>query len=135
MPDIADGGRFIGTRHDERCPKCKETIRKLLERIYGQVEQNFRFEIGTRLEDSNSPCSGKLKVIYELLQNHRGFKEFVKTSTLPYCDFFVPNPGLIVEFDESQHFTVPRRIALENYPSELKLGFSREKWIGLCVKN
>ena len=38
----------------------------------------------------------------------------------------------IVEFDESQHFTEPRKIALENYPIELELGFDRKKWIKLC---
>lgn len=119
--------------HDERCPKCKETIRKLLERIYGKVEQNYRFEIGTHPEDfSNASCYIKLEEIYKILQNHRGFGELVKAKTLPNCDFFVSESGFIVEFDESQHFTLPRRIALENYPSELELGFSREKWITLC---
>ena len=123
------------THHDERCPKCKETIRKLLERIYGEVKQNYKFEVGTRLEDFlDASCYGKLKEIYGALQNHRGFREFVKAATLPHCDFFVPSPGFIVEFDESQHFTLPRRIALEMYPDELELGFNRGKWIALCQK-
>jgi hypothetical protein len=47
----------------------------------------------------------------------------VKSRTLRPCDFFVPNPGFIVEFDESQHFTKPRRIALQNYPEKIELGF------------
>jgi len=111
------------------------TIRKLLERIHGRVEQNYRFEVGTRPEDFlNTSCYGKLKEIYEALQNHRGFREFVKATTLPNCDFFVPNPGFIVEFDESQHFTLPRRISLELYPHELELGFNRGKWIALCER-
>jgi len=119
----------------ERCPKCKETIRELLERIYREVEQNYKFEVGTHLEDFlNTSCYGKLKEIYETLQNHRGFKEFVKATTLPNCDFFIPSPGFIVEFDESQHFTLSRRIALETYPDELELGFNRGKWIALCEK-
>jgi len=121
--------------HDERCPKCKDTIGKLLERIYGRAEQNYKFEVGTHLQDFlNTPCYGKLKEIYEALQNHRGFREFVKATTLPNCDFFIPNPGFVVEFDESQHFTLPRRIALETYPKELELGFNRGKWIALCEK-
>jgi len=122
-------------RHNERCPKCKETIRQLLERIYGKVEQNYKFEIGTRPEDFRGvPFYTALKKIYKALQNYRGFKEFVKAKTLPNCDFFIPNPGFIVEFDESQHFTLPRKIALENYPDELKLGFNKERWIMLCEK-
>jgi hypothetical protein len=121
--------------HDERCSKCKETIRKFLERIYGKVEQNYKFEVGTRPEDFlNTPFYGRLKEVFEVLQNHRGFREFVKAETLMNCDFFIPSPGFIVEFDESQHFTLPRRIALGTYPDELELGFNRGKWIALCEK-
>ncbi|RUM33494.1 MAG: hypothetical protein DSY33_04300 [Archaeoglobus sp.] len=29
---------------------------------------------------------------------------------------------------------MPRKIALERYPSDLELGFNREKWIRLCEK-
>jgi len=122
-------------KHDERCPKCKETIRKLLESIYGEVEQNYKFEVGAHLEDfSDSSCYDKLKEIYEVLQNHRGFREFVKAKTLPNCDFFIPNRSFIVEFDESQHYTLPRKMTLERYPNEIELGFNREKWIALCKK-
>jgi len=93
-------------RHDERCPKCKEIVRRLLEKIYGKVERNYKFEIATRPENfRHTLYYGKLKEIYEALQNHRGFKELVKIMTLPYCDFFVGTLGFIVEFDESQHFT------------------------------
>mgnify|MGYP001133276171 FL=1 len=108
------------THHDERCAKCKETIKKLLEKIYGKVEQNYKFEIGTQPEDfKNTPYYDKLRWIYEALQSHRDFKEFVKAKTLLNCDFFIPNQWFIVEFDETQHFTEPRRIALENYPWDL----------------
>jgi very-short-patch-repair endonuclease len=64
----------------------------------------------------------KLTEIYEALQNFRGFKEFVKAKSLPQCDFFLPKYKFIVEFDESQHFTLPRKITLERYPKELELG-------------
>jgi len=121
--------------HDERCPICKKTIGKLLERICGEVKQNYKLNVGTRLEDFlKTSCYGELKEIYESLQNHRGFRDFVKATTLPNCDFFIPSLGVIVEFDESQHFTLPRRISLEAYPDELELGFNRGKWIALCEK-
>ena len=123
------------THKGERCPKCKETIKRLLEKIYGRVEKNYKFNIGTHIQDfKGKPYYNKLREIHKVLQNHRGFKEFVKTETLPNCDFFVPNPGFIVEFDESQHFTLARKITLEKYPADLKLGFNREKWIRLCKK-
>jgi hypothetical protein len=121
------------THHGERCPKCKETVRELLERVYGKIEQNYKFEVGTHVEDfSNFSCYSRLKEIYEALQDYRGLREFVKAKTLPRCDFFVPYLGFLVEFDESQHFTLPRKLALKMYPNKLELGFSREKWIVLC---
>lgn len=121
--------------HDESCLKCKDIIKKLLEKIYGKVEQNYKVKVGTRPEDFlNISCYGKLKEIYKVLQNHRGFEELVKAKTLPNCDFFVPNPGFVIEFDESQHFTLPRKITLEMYPNELELGFNGERWIALCEK-
>ncbi len=56
-------------------------------------------------------------------------KDFVKAKFFPNNDFFILNSGLIVEFDESQYFTLPRKITLEESPGDLKLGFSREKWM------
>ena len=120
-------------KHNERCPRCKQTIKMMLEKIYNKVEVNYKVKIGTHPEDfQNSLYYNNIKEIYETLQNHRGFNDFVKAKTLPNCDFFLPNPGLIVEFDESQHFTLPRKIALEHYPEKYPLGFDRNKWIELC---
>lgn len=119
--------------HAERCPKCKETVCKLLQKIYGEVEEGYKFETGTMPEDyKDTKHYLNLKGIYEALQIHRGFEEFVRAKTLPNVDFFVPSQNIIVEFDESQHFTVPRKIALEDYPESLELGFDKKKWIRLC---
>lgn len=127
--------KHLKTHHNERCPKCKETIKKLLEKNYGKVEPNYKFKIGKYLEYfSDSIYHDRLKEIYKALQNHRGFKDFIRVKTLPKCDFFIPDPGLIVEFDESQHFTFPRKIALEHYSEELALGFDRKRWMILCEK-
>lgn len=135
---ISDKNRektILDTRHDERCPKCKETIEKLLEKLYGRVEKNFRFDIGTSPENfRDTPFYNKLKEIYGLIQNYRGFKEFVRIDTLPQCDYFIPEARIIVEFDESQHFSQPRKIALSHYPENLKLGYDRKRWIGFCEK-
>jgi copper chaperone CopZ len=119
--------------HDERCAKCKEAVRKLLEMVYGKMEVGYKFETGAMPEDyKDTEHYSNLKSIYEALQNYRGFKEFVKTRTLPNCDFFIPNQKIMIEFDESQHFTLPRRIALEHYPKGLGIGFDKKKWIRLC---
>jgi len=120
--------------HKERCPECKERVKEFLEKIYGEVKTNCKFDLGTTPEDyRDTPYYGRLLEIYRVFQNHRGFRKFVRARTIPRCDFFVPDPGLIVEFDESQHFTIPRRITLEHYP-EIGLGFDSSKWIMLCEK-
>ena len=60
------------------------------------------------------------------------YDNFVKAKRLPRVDFFIPDQKLIVEFDESQHFTEPRAIALGLYPNKDDFGFSLEKWSNLC---
>lgn len=75
-----------------------------------------------------------LRQVYHSLCNFRGHSDFVNTDSLRSYDYFVPDPGLAIEFDESQHFTEPRRISLEEYPDDLALGFDRQRWISLCTK-
>ena len=121
--------------HDERCTECKKTIEGMLKEIYGNVESNYKLEVSTNVEDyKDFPFYQKLKEILLELQKCRGHKDFVRTPTLSRCDFFVPNPGLIVEFDESQHFTSPRKMTLEHYPEKLKLGFDKKRWVVLCER-
>ncbi|MEM3365394.1 MAG: hypothetical protein QXM93_03120, partial [Candidatus Methanomethyliaceae archaeon] len=120
--------------HYERYFFCKETIRKLLEKVYGKVETEFKIDVGTHPKDFiGLPCYEKLKEIYVFLQNFRGNKDFVRSEKLPPCDFYIPSENVVVEFDEKQHFTQPRKITLEHY-SNLDLGFDKKKWIRLCDK-
>lgn len=46
--------------------------------------------------------------------------------------FFGDKWNFIVEFDEIQHFTRFRESTLQNYPSNLRLGFDRNRYIQLC---
>ncbi|WP_128693741.1 hypothetical protein [Methanoculleus taiwanensis] len=111
---------------------CKDTVERLLREIYGEVRRNYRIKIGTLPEDYHGQrIYGQLSTIYSALQNCRGSTEFVRARNIE-ADYFVPEPGFIVEFDESQHFTEPRKIALSYYPSDLKTGFSREAWVKHC---
>ncbi|GAB6283930.1 MAG: hypothetical protein STSR0009_01290 [Methanoregula sp.] len=118
--------------HNERCKECKVRVQELLEKIDGRVITNYRIPVSTKPEDFREhPRYPVLNEIYASLQNHRGFTEFVKASYVD-VDFFLPEQGLIVEFDESQHFTEPRKIALAHYPSDIGIGFSRETWMKHC---
>jgi len=119
--------------HTERCHECKNTVEKMLEKIYGRVETNYKFSIGTSPENfKETPHYEDLKRIFVNLQNYKGNKKFVHKDTLPNCDYFIPNPGFAVEFDESQHFTIPRKIALLSYPYRSKSGFPLAQWISTC---
>jgi hypothetical protein len=61
--------------------------------------------MGTRPEDyGTSGYYGALSAIYRSLQGYRGQPDFVRARTLRACDFFIPDSGFIVEFDETQHF-------------------------------
>jgi hypothetical protein len=123
----------IGESHDERCPFCKDTVFQMLKTIYGEVEKNYHLEAGILPEHySSSQWHPELQAIYNALASHRGFEQFVRAPSLPNCDFYVPKPGFIVEFDESQHFTECRQLTLERYSAFLPIGYDLEDWITHC---
>ena len=123
------------TRHSERCPECKKRVRELLERNYGSCLSNYRFGWRTDLAFYAQTSIGPtLRDVAAVLQTYRGFsiRDFVRSDTLAGCDFWVPDPGFIVEFDESQHFTSLRKLALSVYADDKPLGFPAKRWITLC---
>lgn len=123
------------TVHNERCSSCKRRVGALLKRIYGSVEERKSFDVPARLDAllTRHHALG-LKRVYESLTSLRGHTDLVRRSRMPHCDYFVPKPGFVVEFDESQHFTAPRAAALAAYPDTLRLGFERERWKRLCER-
>ncbi len=119
--------------HNERCKDCKQHVFELLSNIFGDVKRNYNLNLPSKPDSYiNSYFYPYLKKIYISLQSYRGHDKFVYAKRLPNVDFFVVDNQFTVEFDESQHFTTPRRIALMGYPEKLKLGFERHKWIDLC---
>jgi hypothetical protein len=124
----------LARKHNERCKKCKDRVGEFLGHIYGEVREQYGLDLPTNVEGyKDTPFYKDLKKIHTELQNHRGFRHFVNARRLPAVDYFVPDPGFIVEFDESQHFTEPREIALRNYPAAQRLGFPKEKWMSRCA--
>jgi hypothetical protein len=120
-------------QHNERCAECKQSVEQLLASLYGSVVRNARIQIPATPDGLRpSLVQETLREIYAELQEARGFSSFVRCETLPPCDFLVPNPGFIVEFDESQHFTSQRKLTLSLYPPDLHLGFDIVKWMQLC---
>ena len=121
-------------RHTERCADCKTAVERLLAKLYGRVERSPKIDVPATLDGYAPAYRPSLQKVYSALQSMRGFTSFVRSTSLPRCDFLVPSVNVLVEFDESQHFTKCRHTALSNYPDSLSLGFDRVKWIRLCEK-
>jgi hypothetical protein len=49
-------------------------------------------------------------------------------------DYYLPSIGVLIEFDETQHFTSLRSVALRSYPLQVKTGFDKNRWIALADK-
>ena len=125
--------------HTERCKKCKQRVKRLLEKAFNsQVLENYYdddLDLPTRLSDlsqlANPTLLESLCLIFNDLVNYRGFSDFVKRKKLSPVDFYVKNENIIVEFDESQHFTMPRALTFRNYPIK-GFGFSIHFWRQQC---
>lgn len=119
--------------HSAHCHACKERVGELLTAIYGDCRLNSSFPWSSQPEDyRHTPIGELLRRIRAALSDWRGHDDFIKSATMPPCDFFVADPPFILEFDESQHFSRPRLITLELYPETAKLGFSLPRWRHLC---
>lgn len=126
--------------HSESCKKCKAVFLKALRMEFGKVTEQWQSGWPCKLEDVVSlpmiypRAAKKLTTIHHALQNHRGHQDLVKKPKLQPCDYYVEALNCIVEFDESQHFTKPRAIALNLYPRTRELGFSINEWRNRCSR-
>lgn len=124
-------------KHRQSCKECKAKWYEFLADCFGRGEVVHQYSLGlssTIQGWEKHPYFSTLAVIESELKAFRGFRCLVSRKRLPPVDFFVKSVRLIVEFDETQHFTKPREIALERYPGTLTLGFSRGRWLRLCTK-
>lgn len=123
------------SRHNERCPVCKERMGQLLGHLYGRVQKGKSFGIPAHPEilmnRYNIPLLGR---IYDNLASLRHHKDFVHREHLSSCDYFIPEPGFVLEFDETQHFTPARMKSLEQYDATVPVGFAVDRWIDLCKR-
>ena len=124
---------FHEMEHSGHCRSCKERVRQMLVALYCDSRTNYRFSWSANPEDyAPAPIGRTLQAIRAALGDLRGQRDFIRSALVPPCDYYMPEQKLIVEFDESQHFTRPRLITLSFYPGDLKLGFPRERWKDLC---
>lgn len=120
--------------HSSHCRACKERVRQLLAGAFGACRVGHQFPWSARPEAYAATSIGAaLERIRGALGAWRGHRDFIRSARVPPCDFAVFDPPFILEFDESQHFSRARAIALEYYPDTLVLGFSRARWRDLCL--
>lgn len=131
-------GTIASRLHSQSCPECKIRVHQFLERIYGTCVRGHRFGWRTGLVSyAGTPIGSTLHSVAQVLAGHRefGIDTFVRSQVVAGCDYWVPDPGFIVEFDERQHFTSPRKLALAMYADRHALGFSAERWMELCEQH
>ncbi|MBM4261969.1 MAG: hypothetical protein FJ145_11145 [Deltaproteobacteria bacterium] len=119
--------------HSAHCRACKVRVRELLAAIYGDCQVNRGFEWPSQPQGyAHTLIGAPLQQIADALGNLRGHRDYIKSPTMPPCDYFIADPGFILEFDESQHFSWPRLITLAQYPQDLQVGYSISRWQTLC---
>jgi hypothetical protein len=123
----------VNSEHSPHCHVCKARVRELLAAIYGDCRANHQFPWPSHPQDYvNTAIGSLLEQIRIDLGEWRGHRDFIKSAQMPPCDYFIPDPPFIVEFDENQHFSRARLITLNNYPDNAQSGFSISRWRELC---
>jgi very-short-patch-repair endonuclease len=99
--------------------------------IFGQqnIEKEVTFDWMKPAD--NFEKTDEFKEIIQNLQKYRNKSEFIKNFK-PKCDYVIKKHHLIIEYDEKQHFTVPRKISLESYSTSIKTYYDKDCWIKSC---
>lgn len=110
----------------------KNAIQRLLQKHYGHIETEKKFDWLKTPNQEKLPK--EYSQIVKALSVYRNQNGFQKSNYQLLCDIVLEDHKLIIEYDENQHFSKAREITLENYPSTIKLNFSKETWINACKK-
>ena len=106
----------------------KNALQLILNRLFdGDVVCEKTYPWLRTLEVIEGPY---MKVCQDL-SSYRGDTTFAKKNVTLRCDFVCESRKLIIEYDERQHFSEARRVALEAY-KEIPVFFDRGLWIGAC---
>lgn len=121
--------------HSEHCRDCKVRLHELLTALYRDAcHKDYLFPWPSSPKAYDGTHIGDiLQCIYTELKDYRGYGGFIRSPRMPPCDYYIENPGFILEFDERQHFSRPRGVTLDLYPADLRMGFSLQKWHHLCT--
>lgn len=110
----------------------KSALLALLTSRFGTVIKEATFEWLS--VPAQQAMTGVIASLHAALRSHRGHADFANPGFCPRCDFYVPSHRLLVEYDQRQHFTLPRAVTLGFYPAELKSHFDRTAWVADCQR-
>lgn len=72
------------------------------------------------------------KKLIKNIHNYRGDSKFAKENYKLKCDFVCDSKRVIFEYDERQHFSMARKIALESYVDTVDMYYDAQLWIKAC---
>jgi hypothetical protein len=108
----------------------KQALQRLPEDRFDEITVNHPFD-WLVVPEIHAECD-LVRQLRERLATHRNFNKFSTPGRALRCDLYIPRSNLIIEYDERQHFTEPRALTLELYPSTLSLGFDARRWLNAC---
>jgi hypothetical protein len=129
---IYEKRNVVGGKRNEVKSARREALRKTLSELWGPVEVEKKIQ-GISVPDlkNRSDIDPTLQIILQRLEDYRQISIQGKKHWVLAFDFILPRIGVAIEYDERQHFTPLRATALRAYPSKIKLGFDKERWIQL----
>lgn len=106
----------------------KNAMQRLLNKIFdGDVVCEKKF---SWMKTPDAP-DGIYKAVTDALSAYRGNRDFARKGKSLLCDFVIESQKLIIEYDERQHFSEARRVALFAY-LEIPVPYAREFWMRAC---
>ncbi len=111
----------------------RRAFKEILEKRFGPflVEKKFEEIIVPGLIDRKT-MDPVLRRILTAIEAFRKMKVSGRQGHKLAFDLFSPKLRLAIEFDENQHFTPLRAVALRAYPAGIKVGFDKKRWIRLA---
>ena len=139
--DLGIAHKEVATQRASKATACAKTVIP----FKGVVEQKNALQLMlNRLYAGDIVCEktfywlktpeiieGIYSTLYKALSAYRGDTTFAKKNVVLRCDFVCESQKLIIEYDERQHFSEARKIALEAYKN-VSLCYDRALWIKAC---
>ncbi len=105
----------------------KKYIQDLLYDLFGEVEIEKKYSWATTPREEDIYMG-----IIVNMEKICGTRSFAYKKHKIAFDFACEKQKLLIEYDERQHFTKQRKIALLSYPSDLHLYFNKNMWLKAC---